>query len=89
MGLAVLSIQVFGAFFFLMVTCEFGGRITMTHDEIDTAILQSSWYRLPAEVQKILPTVIYIAQREVALHGIGSVICSRETFQRVCFQQKL
>lgn len=87
--LAILSIQVFGAFFFLLVTCEFGGRITMAHDEIDSAILRSSWYRLPTEVKSILPTVIYIAQKEVALHGIGSVVCSRESFQRVSFLKKI
>lgn len=82
--LAILSIQVFGAFFFLLVTCEFGGRITIAHDEIDSVILQSSWYRFPVEVKKILPTVICIVQKEIALHGIGSVVCSRESFQRVC-----
>lgn len=83
MDVAILSIQVFGAFFFLLVTCEFGGRITTAHDEIDSAILQSSWYRFPTKVKKILPTVISIAHKEMALHGIGSVVCSRESFQRV------
>lgn len=86
--LAILSIQVFGAFFFLLVTCEFGGRITTAHDEIDSVMLQSSWYRFPVEVKKILPTVILIVQKEIALHGIGSVVCSRESFQRVCYLLK-
>lgn len=85
MDLPILIIQVIGAFFFLFVTCEFGGRITIAHDEIDSAILQLRWYRFPVELKKILPVVILISHEEVELKGFGSVVCSRETFQKVSY----
>lgn len=82
-NLAVLLLQVTGAFFFLIVVCEFGARITYAHDEIYSVILQLSWYNFPVELQSILPFVISIAQKGVVVYGYGSVACSRETFKRV------
>lgn len=83
MDLAILLFQIIGAFFFLLVTCEFGGRMTIAHDDIDTAILQLSWYRFPVELKKLLPILMSMSQKEIELRGMGSVACSRETFQRV------
>lgn len=88
MDLTILIFQVIGAFFFLVVLCEFGGRLTTAHDEIDSAILQLSWYRFPVGLKKMLPMVLSIVQEEVVLRGIGSAVCSRETFQRVSSSRK-
>lgn len=88
MDLPILIIQVIGAFFFLFIACEFGGRMTIAHGEIDSAILQLSWYNFPVELKMILPVVISIAHQEVELKGFGSVVCSRETFQKVSLSIK-
>lgn len=82
-NLAIFVLQVIGAFFFLLLACEFGARITSTYDDIDYAMLQLSWYNFPAKLQHILPTFISIVQKDVMTCGIGSFVCSRETFKRV------
>lgn len=83
MDLAILFFQNLGAFFFIYLACEFGEQVRNAYDGIECEMSQLGWYRLPMEVQKILPTVMVFAQEPVVLRGLGSVVCSREVFQKV------
>lgn len=81
--LFIRALQVTGAFFFLIMTCELCEQISTAYEDFESTLLQQSWYLYPNKLKRLLPVVISLAQKEAVVQGIGSVVASRETFQRV------
>ena len=67
----------------MFVTCELAGRMSNEFDDINDSIGQFDWHSFPLKMQKILPTIIQNAQQPVGFECFGSVMCNRETFQKV------
>lgn len=65
----ITLMEIFYAFGVLFVSCEL--------------IDQFNWYRLPAEIQQMLPLIINFAQLPVDIKCFGSVACDREMFKYV------
>lgn len=78
-----LMLEVVFAFGLVFIVCEIGERISTAFNEIDDVIDQFKWYLLPAEVQRMLPTIILNVQQKVALKCFGSISCQREAFRKV------
>lgn len=71
------------AFGLVGYSCEIGERLTSEFDEISDTIDKLIWYKFPMEVQRILPTIILIAQQELAIECFGSILCLRISFKSV------
>lgn len=83
MMLIVMIFEVFYSFCMVFIPCELGERLMSEYENIEYVISQFDWYLLPAEVQRILPTIIINAQQAVNIQCFGSTNTSRESFQRV------
>lgn len=75
--------ELFWSFGLVFITCELAGRVSSKFDDVDATVAQFKWYLFPYDVQKLLPTIISNAQQEVGIECFGSVLCNRETFQKV------
>lgn len=67
----------------ILVLCEFGERVRTVFDEIGIVIDEIKWYLFPVNTQKMLPTVLVVAQEPVELNIFGSIECNRRTFKEV------
>lgn len=76
-------ILMFWSFAANFLFCEFGENVTRRFNELDKTICQSEWYLLSIEIQRMLPTIIMITQKEIILQGFGGVDLTREAFKRV------
>lgn len=79
----MFGFEVFYAFLWIFVSCELCDRFSNSYNEIANAIDQLNWYSFPGEVQRMLPLVIAIARKPVALEVFGSVLCQRDIFAEV------
>lgn len=82
MMLIVMVIEVFYSFV-IFITCEMGEQLKSKYEDIEHMIGQLDWYLVPAEVQRILPTIIINAQKSVTFEIFASTDTSRESFQTV------
>lgn len=71
------------AVFDVFIVCDIGERASGAFSEISDIIYQFHWYLLPAEIQQMLPSIIYFAQQPVDFVCFGSITCSRESFKKV------
>lgn len=76
-------VELFWSFGLVFITCELAGRLSIEFDDISATVGQFSWYLFSDEVKKMLPTILINAQQEVGIECFGSVLCNRETFQKV------
>lgn len=74
-----------GIVFYLFLFCHFGNLISERFSSINEEIYLLDWYNLPQKLQKILPTVILITQKESHLNVFGNMHCDYEVFAKVTF----
>lgn len=70
---------------YMAVICSFGDKVTSRFGEISDAILECSWYELPVKEQKVLLTMLIVAQKPVYIQGFSSTQCTREFLKKVRF----
>lgn len=80
-NLTILSFWALAAIFGI---CDFGQQLCGTFEEILGIYDQFAWYLFPKKAQRMLTTIMIFVQRPVELHVVGSITCSRLTFQNVC-----
>lgn len=73
----------FLAFIIIFCVCDFGERLTGAFEEIVYVCNRFAWHLFPCHVQRMLSTLILVAQKPVELRVIGSISCGRITFQNV------
>lgn len=73
----------FGAFILVFFANEIGQRFSDAFEEANTVFGQLKWYRLPKEVQRILPLILNTVQHPAAIKVFGSAVCGREQFKKV------
>lgn len=78
----LLIVEVIISFGLNFTFCEFGERVKSAFDNIDYDINQLEWYMLPADVVKILPTILINVQQPVEIKCFGSIPCARETYKK-------
>lgn len=60
------------------------GEQVCTHFEaIHDTLLESEWYSLPIEIQKLLPVLMMTTQQPVSVSGFANTILAWETFRKV------
>lgn len=69
----------------VLIVCELAQRACDHCNDIDKILIQSNWYLLPHEIQRILPIILIVVQTPVRLECFGSIPCSRETFKKASF----
>lgn len=67
----------------LYLFCHFGDQVTQRFEDVSEAVYQLSWYSLPLELQKHLPTVIAMSQKRVFVRGFADTRSTREVFRKV------
>lgn len=66
--------------------CNFGDQVTQRFEDVGDAIYQLTWYELPPDLRKYIPTMISIAQKGVYVHGYGDIRTTRQIFKKVCIE---
>lgn len=83
-----LMMPVLAAFWFfcsVFIFCEFGENVCSEFDELKNAVCESDWYIFPIEVQRSLPFLLMVTQKQIVPRGFGNILCNRESFQTVIF----
>lgn len=75
-----MSFWSFGLIFFF---CYFGQSMTTQFEGLCNQIYQCDWYLFPTEAQQMLPIIMIVFQKSVALRGFGNVYYTRESFKNV------
>lgn len=70
-------------FCLVLSSCEIGQRLTNAFGEVSYKFEQLDLYLLPAEIQRILPTILIGVQKPIVFECFGIVDGSREQFKRV------
>lgn len=71
------------AFTEIVFTSEIGQIFGDKFEEIDEKINELDWYRLPMEIQRMLPTAMINMQQSTLITCFGTLSCSRETMKMV------
>lgn len=82
-------VQILYSFIVMLISCDLGQRINLAFDECGEIIDQFDWYRLPIEIQRILPIIINFAQQPVDIKCFGSAACDRDTFKFVIMTKSI
>lgn len=69
----------------LFLVCELCQRASDAFEEINDIIGAFDWYLFPDEINRLLPTIIILAQQTVMIDCFGSLGCNRDAFKRVSF----
>lgn len=67
----------------VFAACELVQRMSNGISETGDLIWQTTWYLVPIDLQRLLPTVLNNAQQPAVVRYIGSVVCSRDQFKKV------
>lgn len=78
-----LTLIMFWSFVIIFGVCEFGEKLSGTFEEINDVYDQFAWYSLPYDVQRILSTLVAVAQKPFEIRVFGSILCDRITFKKV------
>lgn len=73
----------------VLICCEFGQKLSDAYEKIEDALHQIDWYRLPYDLQRMLPTILIFSQESLIIEFFGSVACSREQFKKVHQDQQI
>lgn len=82
--IAVFIVQVYFVFGIAFIICEIGQRVSDSFDQIFDTIDQFEWYLFPIKIQRLLPTLLIIAEQPVEIAVIGSTSPNRNTLKKVC-----
>lgn len=64
--------------------CDFGQKVRNGFDEVADMLYQLDWHELPLEMQKNMPMVLAVAQKNIYIGRFGSNITySRPVFKKV------
>lgn len=77
--------KVFWSFVQIFFFCYYGEQLTNGFFELKRAIYECDWYRLPLEMQKMIPIIGINIQQPVYLEGLAHTYCTLETFKGVRF----
>lgn len=89
MVLFITAIQTFYSFGVVFIACELCQRAKFAFEECIEMIDQFEWYFFPAEIQRMLPSIIHFTQQPIELKCLGSTACDREAFKSVRIQSVL
>lgn len=70
---------------FLYLFCHFGNLVTFRFERFGISVSQLAWYMLPLVMQKDLPIVIAISQKNVFIRAFAGTHCNRDVFKEVIF----
>lgn len=84
MVLMTLICEMFWSLAISFLLYEFGERTCNEFNEFSNGIGQLNWHLFPIEIQRMLPTVLSVAQQPVLIRGFGNFAYLRESFKRVC-----
>lgn len=75
--------QVCSAFSAAFLFCDVGQRLSNSFEQVIDTINEFDWYLFPTKVQRMLPTLMIVAQQPVEIIVIGSISSNRYTFENV------
>lgn len=68
----------------LFIYTEAGEQISTQMDEISDTVNELDWYTFPLQAQRMMPIIILTTQHPPVLAAYGGILCTRETFKKVC-----
>lgn len=82
-GVPLTVLHMFLAYVQIFLFCFFGEHLLNTFENLNESIFTVEWYRFPMESQKLLITMLVVAQRPISIRGFGSQACTHESFKEV------
>lgn len=67
----------------VLVVCEFGEKMSDEYEGVERAINRLDWYRLPTDIQRMLPIMFMYCQEPLIVKFFGSLSVSRCQFKKV------
>lgn len=64
--------------------CYSGDQVTQRFGDVGDAIYQLTWYELPLDMQKNIPTMIAIAHKGVYVRGNADIRTTCQILRKVC-----
>lgn len=86
LSIGILCFCVFVSGSNLFLYCYFGGRATIDIVSYANILFESSWYKLPIELQKFIIVMIANGQAPIHYHGFGIAHLNLGTFLGVIFK---
>lgn len=68
----------------IFAACEIGERGIALFEKMENEINQFEWYLFPLRIQRMLPTILIVAQEQAIINCFGSIACTRQCFKEVC-----
>lgn len=68
---------------YIFVVCFFGDSVTTRFAEIGDTICECNWYEFPLNIQKMLLTMLIVAQKPVYIQGLRDTHCTLEFLKKV------
>lgn len=68
---------------YLSVLCFFGDEVNTQYENIQNEIYDCDWLEYPLKVQKLIPTILIVAEKPVYIQGFMNVRCTRESIRKV------
>lgn len=83
MVLSELIVNAVYGFGVIFIACELCQRGCDGFNELDYLIGQFDWYLFPQRINRLMPTIIFMAQEKLGFRCFGSILCDRDTFKEV------
>lgn len=71
------------SFGLVFIYCEIGEQVTARFDEINDTFYEMDWQLFPIATQRMMPTILMVAQNPVRFNGYGNIPAVRGTFKKV------
>lgn len=82
----VSEIALLSSLFFL---CEIGDYVMQRYENIRYSIYQLNWYTLPLDLQRKLPTILAMTEKNIYIRGFARFHCTRTVFSQVLLGFKI
>lgn len=79
----ILSMLILWIFVIILITTEFGERVTFQFERFGVEFEQCKWNNLPIEMQRIYLIFLLDTQQPQNIQSFGGIPCTRKTLEQV------
>lgn len=63
--------------------CEIGDNVTQRYENVSRTVYQLNWYMLPLNMQRKLPSILAMTEKNIFIRGFARFHCTRTIFSQV------
>lgn len=81
--ITILSMLILWIFVLILMTTEFGERVTYNFDQFGMEFDRCEWNNLPIKMQRTYLIFLLDAQQPKNIQSYGDIMCTRKTLKQV------